>query len=215
MRRILLTTLAFVACGLRAQQADPIAPLKKAITAADLTAFETAFDAQTIAAEQKDSLAQLARVTRTKLQTELDAMGNYTGNAPTFLTGLAQGTVGLWALLNTALGLVAALATVTDIEYKTGLPFFIPGVTTLPYCCTSHTHTSDAVKGEEKKTFNPPLDQQQARLWAGCALTGIPLGALTAYALYKAYINIRRGLNHKAYLLAKIGNLDIILEYLV
>jgi hypothetical protein len=221
MKRILLTTLAFLACGLHAEQLDNIAPLKKAITTTDLVAFETAFDTQTISPEQKDSLAQLARVTRAKLQTELDALGNHTGNAPTFLTGLAQGAVGLWALLNTALaGLIAFVPVFVEnyegkkIKYQAGLPFFIPAFT-LPFCCTSHTTTPDAITGEVTKTYNPYLVQQLPRLWTGCALTGIPFGVLTIYAFYKAGINIRRGLNYNKYLQAKISNLDIMLEYLV
>ena len=215
---LLITALigAPFACGLEAQAVAmekniTVATLAKPIEAADLATFEKLFNAHEITTEEKKSLTKLARVARTKLQTECETMGTHTGNAPTFLTGLAQGVVGLWALFNTIItGPIAVNFRDNDIYlpplYITPLVPYIR----LPFCFIQWK-SSDL---PYKKLFEPKLDQQLPRLWAGCALTALPLAALTAYAFYKAGVNISRGLNYKKYLGTKIANLDAIIEYL-
>jgi hypothetical protein len=225
MNRIILSITMLLACSLQAvtpTQQDIYAKLSKSIAAANVVNFETTFNAHTITAQEKKDLENLARVTRAKIQAEFDAMGKSTGNAATFLTGLGQGVVGLWALVNVMLtGVISVRFRKDETELiESPTDFLLPCVR-LPFCLTlsaivanplySPNNSNDSERIIE---FKPPVAEQLPRLWAGCALTALPLGALTGYAFYKAAINISRGLNYKNYLKAQIANLDVIIQYL-
>ncbi len=225
MNRILIITLTLLTGALQAAptQQEIVGQLKKCIIAADLQSFEKTFDAHKSAVmDSFPELAQLARVTRAKVQADVDAQGNHTGNAPTFLKGLGQGVVGLWALFNTGiLGVMVHSGPQNRAQNLTVLnTLSFPTVLLLPMSRTIFLFLQSTKRpddGSSRKIvfdLNPPLHQQLPRLWAGYAVTGITFSALTAYTLYKAGVNLSRGLNYKKYLTNKLHNLDIIIEHL-
>ena len=219
MKRIIFSTIIFLTCSLQAvapMQQEIVAQLSKSIHGANLPKFETTFKTHTITAQEKQELGNLARVTRAKLQAEFDAMGKNTGNAVTFLTGLGQGVVGLWALANLTLtGLIAAWVRRSVIPDAMPFPraFLLPAVR-LPFCFTQGTCSPSANGRNVRLEFEPGIYDQLFRLWSGCAVTALPFSALTAYAFYKAGVNVARGLNYKNYLQSQIDNLEVIIEYL-
>jgi len=160
------------------------------------TAWQTISASATITPEDRtaivDQALQLAKEQKTALEQELNALGNETKNYSKLKWGAGQLAAGTWLALAEIYVLIALSSTEKELENVPGSEFVWPELW-IKHKGWITKDFAGLLGGLRMATINPII---------GC------------YCFYKAYHNLKQGLNYKKFLQDKITNLDAIITHL-